>query len=435
MSDNNLIKKDSDEKKLMELYSNKTVALSNALVQAREKASLLESKIELLSMYKMNKEMKTREKKDSKGNSYDVHYVEVMSSEIKPMVGRSHSLYSQIEAASIELKQKLYIYRDEESEQFLMDNLYGAVEYNKGKLTVEFNPSTEHLFSELSSNFTKINLGIALAFKSNGGFQLYKLLKSYSYNLDKVDKNLPQEQQKSIAEFFSLSELRLQLGYVDLNQPDIKREGAKRNPDVDKMNKLDKKPKYSRFNDFSKNVLEVGMAEINATSDIYIRFEPERGPHNKVEGVTFYIQNNVNYVKESKDIKKSKESNNSYDSFYSPISNNSENMFSENDKADFYDEVRDLIDVKIKLRDVMSICEAANYNFSLIKEKYELSKHTNIDNFVGWMISAIKNDYKTPVSSFSEETERLSKSIFNNIQEQDYDFDMLEKMGRRSKIN
>lgn len=436
----------SDENKLKELYSNKTVSLANALVQAREKASLLESKIELLAMYKMNKEIKSREKKDSQGNSYNVHFVEVLSSEIKPMVGKSHALYSQIEAAAIELKQKLYIYRDEQSEQFLMDNLYGAVEYNKGKLTVEFNPSTEHLFYQISTNFTKINLGIALAFKSNGGFQLYKLLKSYSYTLPKVDKSLSQEDQASIAQFFSLSELRLQLGYVDLNQPDIKREGAKRNPDAEKMNSLDKKPKYSRFNDFSKNVLEVGQTEINETSDIFITFETERGPYNRVEGVTFHIQNNVKYALAGSENKKDSQ-NRAQDNNTSDINTmkmdefGQKNGMSDTDKADFYDKVLDLIDEKVKLRDVISICEAAEYNYEIIKEKYQLSKKANIDNLIGWMISAIKNDYKD-IAAKASKTERDSSSYsfssnqgFNHMEEQEYDFEQLENLGNKKKSN
>ena len=59
------------------LYEDKYVALSNALLQAREKASLLESKIELLAIYRMNDGLQTTTKMDAKNRPYDVHFVEI----------------------------------------------------------------------------------------------------------------------------------------------------------------------------------------------------------------------------------------------------------------------------------------------------------------------------------------------------------------------
>lgn len=93
------------------LYTDKYVALSNALAQARQKTSLLESKIELLAFFRMNGDMKTRVKTDAKGKKYNLHYVEINSPEVRHLIGRKGgSLYGQIEVATFELKQKIYIY-------------------------------------------------------------------------------------------------------------------------------------------------------------------------------------------------------------------------------------------------------------------------------------------------------------------------------------
>ena len=48
----------------------------------------------------------------------------------------------------------------------------------------------------------------------------------------------------------------------------------------------------------------------------------------------------------------------------------------------------------IGIADMMSIAEAANYNLEIIKEKYEMTAGQKIDNLVGWLLSAIKDDYK-----------------------------------------
>lgn len=60
-------------------------------------------------------------------------------------------------------------------------------------------------------------------------------------------------------------------------------------------------------------------------------------------------------------------------------------------------------------------------NISLIEEKYKLSKQcSNINNVVGWVISAIKQDYKKP-------QQIAVQCSFNDYDQRNYDFDELEK--------
>ena len=113
-----------------EIYSNKQVALANSLIQAREKTSLFESKIELLAIYKVGDEKNVHKKVDADGMEYTVHYVDISAKEIKQLLGskaNNGSMYTYIEAAALELKKKLFIYRDRGSEEFVMKSLYGDV--------------------------------------------------------------------------------------------------------------------------------------------------------------------------------------------------------------------------------------------------------------------------------------------------------------------
>lgn len=410
---------------LDELYGDKQIALSNALVQAREQANLLESKIELLAIYRMNDDIRTKTKKDAKGKDYDVHYVELKSSEIKSLMGRcGGSIYQQIEAAAIMLKQKLYIYRDED--QFKMDSLYGAVEYKKGgSLNIEFNPETEHLFLELKENFTLLKLDIAFKFKTNGGFQLYKLLKSFAFKLPDIDMSLSQEEQGYLIKEYSLSELRLQLGYVNLNQPDIKKEGSKANPDVEKMNNLEKKPKYRRWVDFNARVIEPGVKEINKMSDIYIASVTKVcGAHGKVEGVAIKFQNNKTYYESHM----SQESQSDRD-----VANEQEEtvVLSEEELDDFIDEMSNILTYNFKTREKKAIAESANYNIERIKKAQEVlasyEKHHEIDNVYGFIIKAIENGYEPGMKG----EKKSSKNGFHNFEQREYDeayYDELEKV-------
>lgn len=387
----------------IDVYKEKQVALSNALIQAKEKTSLLESKIELLAIYKLNDECITIEKKDAKGRAYDVHAVVLGTREIKRLADKKGGgIYTQIADAAIELKRKLYIYAEPDKDQFRMDNLYGEVSYDKGKLTVEFNPATEHLFTELKNNFTKLNLGICFSFKSNGGFQLYKLLRTYMYTLPDIDDELLQEDQQYISKEYNISELRLQLGYVDINQPDIKKEGMKSYPDSEKMVQMEKKPKYKRWSDFYNRVIAPGIEEINAISDIYIpKIEYGRAAHGKVESVIFYCQYNKNFYKEKdKDRKKT---------------------LSPDEIDDFLDDIRhECKDIDFRTKDLKSISEAAGYDKEKIIRAYEIMKGSDVDNAVGFMIAAIKKGYEKQVKS-------TKKNGFADFKQRKYDFKELEK--------
>lgn len=404
----------ASDREIDEVYGNKQVALANALIQAREKTSLLESKIELLAIYKVGNEKNSRIKKDISGKEYSVHYVEIPSREIRLLMGakkNSGSLYGHIEAAAMELKKKLYIYRDKGSEQFTMKSLYGDVTYDKGRLTIDFNPETEYLFLDLKDNYSRVMMDIAFKFQTNGGFQLYKLLKSFVYNLPDPDVSLDQKDFPCLKKEYTLSELRLQLGYVDLNQPEIQKESSKLYPDADRLSSLEKKPKYRRWNDFYNRVIEPGIREINRISDIYIdSIEKERSAHGKVDGAVIRVQHNRNYyLNHGKHTGKS--------------GNNPETAagLSEEQVDEFIDEMRILIKEPLKTKDLKSIANVSGYDINKIRAAYSLSEDAgNIDNIVGWLISAIKNGY-----SSSTPVRKSGKRHFEL--EREYDFEKLEK--------
>lgn len=359
------------ENQISDKFEDKYVSLSNALIQAREKTSLLESKIELFAIYKMNDEVMTLDKKDATGREYSVHAVTIQSKEIKELMGRaSSSIYTQIEAASNELLNKKYIYRDEVKNEFRMQPLYQGVDYKNGKLTIEFNPDTEFLFTQLADNYTKLRLDIAFKFQTNGGFQLYKLLKSYAYVLPDPDPSLPQEKQKTLVKQFTLSELRLQLGYVDLDQPEVKKEGSKAHPDPEKMTAVEKKPKYKRWTDFYNRVLVPGMTEINRMSDIYVQtIEKVQGSHGKVEEVSFTIQKNAGRIEPEQKL-----------------------VLTEDEIDDFIDVLRLDHSIPFKTKDLKSISEKANYDLELIISLYSKAVDALAEDKVKWILNALEED-------------------------------------------
>ncbi len=396
-----------------ERYRNQFITVSNEIVRAREKTNLLESKIEALAMYYMSKDMKQREKKDANGNNYIVNYVVLPAKEISSLMyndgkPRGGKTYLDIKRAAISLKQKLYIIENKEEERFYLDNMYGAVVYDKGSMYVEFNPDMEKYFMNLKQNFSKLKLPILFSFKFNGGFQLYKLLKSYAYppNLNAIDITLSQEEQSIYAVSFSITDLRMEMGYIDINQPLLKEEGTKRKPNWEKMEKLEKAPAYKRWSDFYVRVIEPGIKEINELpSDIYIKdvIKDTCGRGAKVVGLTFVIQHNKKYYEMNGKI---------------PPKKVSESI----NVDDFIDELEDMIEEKVKLKDLKAIAEASGYDIEKIRRIYGLSKTQDINNLVGFLIAGLKGNYSDNINN-----KPVNRSNKHGFKERTYDYDELER--------
>ena len=420
-SDNSALDYSKNEIAIQDQFRDKYVALSNSLIQAREKNSLLEGKLELLSIFKMNSEMNTTVKKDAKGDAYSVHYVEINAKELRSMMNRKGgSLYNQIEAAALDLARKIYIYRDPGQKAFTYDHLYGEVRYRDGQLYIEFNPNTEYLFLDLKDNFSKIKLDVAFLFRTNGGLQLYKLLKSGTYTLPPIDYDIPQEEQPSVKKKYSLGELRMQLGYVDLNNQNVQREGLKANPDIDKILAMEKQPKYRRWTDFMERVINPGVAEINEVSELYVSsIEKVCGAHGKIEDVIITVQNNVNF--RDKKRKASEKKNGE------PL----KRVMSEEELDAFIDEIRLVIGEPLSTRALKKIASVADYQKEKVEKAYAAAQayKGNIEDLEAFLVAAIEKGYEPPVK---KKTAGSSKVRTKGGREYDVN-ELEEKLLRRKR--
>lgn len=390
-----------------EFYRNKSISLNQSLAQLRSKTSLLECKIEFLTIYKMSSDMFTVKSTDVNGQTYNAHAISFTAPEIKRLMDRTGgSFYSQLTMAALEMSKKMSIYVDDKTKQFEFQRLYNKVSYKDGIFTVEFNPDTEHLFSELRDSFTSIKLDIAFKFTTIGGFNLYKLLKSESSKIPEYNKKLSQEDQQAVVFSYSLTDLRMQLGFIDLSNPDMLAEESKKNPNFEKIAAKEKKPKYKRFNDFQARVLTPGMNEINRLSDIYISsIDSDKGAHGKITQILIRVQPNAAFYTNTAPVGKTE--------------NAGRNMTDEQ-KESILDEIIALIGEGIKIKEARAIAEDADWNMDIIKEKYEMSKSQNLENRIGWIRRAIQGNWSPAVKQSKE-------NKFNNFNQRDYDFEALEK--------
>lgn len=400
-------------------YEDQYVALSNALIRSKEKTNLLESKIEVLSIYRLKEEPKTIIKKDAEGKDYSVHYVDLKAAEIGALQERSmksSSIYEDIFQISLALKKKTNIIWDKDSKGYKLVSLYDDISYRDGILHIEFNPSSEYLFLEMADNYSKLSLPILFAFKHNGGFQLYKLLKSYAYNLPPIDLTLTQEELPYYSISFSLSELRMSLGYVDLTQVDINAEAHKKHPNFEKMDEMEKKPKYKRWVDFENRVISPGKKEINKQSDIYIKelVPVKSGRGGKISDIVIYIQHNLAYYKSLEIIpddsaEEDKDGLKKYKVIKNAMSKENEPNEEENKLVD--DLYNYFAEINLSKTQCLILLRDAEYDVNLIYSVYEKAKEKPyIRDLMAWMRAAIKDGgYEEPISLSHGDVKRGEK--------------------------
>lgn len=401
------------------VYKN-NVYISNSFARSMEKTNLLEGKIELLAIHHLNNQVMINKKRDSNGNEYTTKYVCLTAKEIQELIGRDHgNTYSEIHNAALSMKNKLLIVEDKERECFVMRSMYGDIAYKNGKLLIEFNPDMEEMFLGLSKNFTKLSLPLMFSFKKNGGFQLYKMLKSYAFpkNLPDIDLTVSQEELPTFAVTYSLSQLRMMLGYVDLSERDLQKEGSKDHPNFEKMSDLEKNPKYKRWSDFYFRVIKPGQIEINEISDIYIQEvkKERRGKGGKITDITFVIQWNREYFLNRHNKKKKKPA--AEQKKEEDVEELTLGMLD-----DFVDELRPVFaEYSFKTKELRQIATESGCNMEKVKKAKKVIENASSDirDVLMYLLKAIRENYEPPVKKKAENYRKVKQ----NFEEREYSAD------------
>ncbi len=131
--------------------------------------------------------------------------------------------------------------------------------------------------------------------------------------------------------------------------------------------------------------------------------------------------------------------------------NNNNNSKKEEDVVVDYECVNELKDYIKELSEnsIKTLLKVAKNNIEKIKEKYEIAKGQNVRNLVGFLISALKNDYESPIKLEPEKEDKkepekenksyyqkpVQKKRFNSWESEgcmvQYDFEKLKELERR----
>ena len=233
-----------------------------------------------------------------------------------------------------------------------------------GTVTLMLSNQIAPYLLQLNAWFTQYQLKNILVMKSFYSIRLYELLKL----------TVGEDRRKKIEYTFSIQYLR---EYLECEH------------------------KFKQIGQFKDKILDIAVRDISEYSEYNCRYEGKKTGRS-ITDIIFYLE-----LKEQKQEKKEE--------------GEREKEQKELDLDDLIDQLREIINEKLKTKEYKAILEAANNNIELIQEKYELSKkQQKIENLVGWIIKAIEGNYSDPI-------EKRKKTSFNNIEARQYNYEELER--------
>ena len=372
---------------------------SNIIIGAKYKSTIYENKLLAAALYSLQNAAT-----DKNGDIVAV----MPAAQLKEIFGKGNSIYSHLKPVAASLIGRSIGIEDDEKKEFHYMTIVTDAEYKNGVCTITFNKKLKEKLLQIQNKFTLLSLPVMMDMTSVYSFRLYELLKSEAF----IGNRSCQMTMDGGFEFYiGLSELKLELGVVDASEKKVQEIlNGKEKPDYDKAVKVATEKSYDEWRDFKKNVIDVATKEITEKTDIDLTYETKRtGRGGKTSGIVFRIkpkglEEKIEVVDASSEVV--------------------EKTITEDEKYELIDQVKDLIEEKISTKNIMSILEAAGYDYEKVRRQYNNSKKAKkIGNIVGWMIEAVKNDYSSPVEKVGAST-----NPFHNFQQNEYDFDALEEV-------
>ncbi|MCW6086517.1 replication initiation protein [Clostridium sporogenes] len=264
--------------------------------------------------------------------------------------------YIEIPKITKELMKK--VFEINEGDTLIQTAWLSSATYKKGSgiVELEFSPKLKPYMLKLNSMFTQYKLENILTMKSKYSPRIYEILKCNEFKKQ---------------------------GYIELEIEDLRK-------------LLKAENVYPLYANFKQKLLKSTQKELKEKTDISFEFE-EIKTGRKVTALRFYI--------------KSKKQNNIA----------KEEICATFEETNYIEQVKSIFHEEISSLQAKQIFDVSKRNIELIKEKYQIAKQTNnINNLVGWIIEALKRDYKEPIG-------KTKVDKFNDFEQRQYDFVDLER--------
>lgn len=409
-----------NKRKILEEYENKELIVdssilskSNLLITSKFKSTLDCQKVMFIALLKF-------QEKQYYIDEHGQPVIEMPAAELKNSINsNSHSIYSRLDSIAQQMTSTSFGITVPEQEMFDYISIITRASYIKGTFRVVFNAELMNTIQHMKTGFTKLPRQIMMSWKTVYGYRMYEILRQRAF----YPANYTGKHTGLFQADFDLYEFRLLLGVTNSNLDSVQRVLRNTNPpDYKKACEASPEKIYNSWRELQRNVIVPAVKEIceNPISDIKIEYIPKKKAHNEVYGITFIIKTREFFENQQKE-----------DEVYPMEIKNNEIKPKLSDSDRFVicmqvcDKLRE-IGYSINYANVISLCEEANYDISIIDNAINVLKNSNnssIKNVVGWLISAIRNPFTEPVHG-----KQKAGNSFNDFPQRTYDFDEIERI-------
>ena len=368
------------------------VVRSNMLINGKFSASLEETKLMILSMYR--------------AQQTDSLEVSFRAQELRGYLKASNTtkLYSSLRDIAVNMTGHHIVIEAPTKKKFEAFAIVPNCAYEDGVFTIKFNESMQKYLFDLSSSYTSTEISILMSFgiggrggakgKSNYALRLYDILRTQKYRIA--------DGQKETVAAFEFEQLKITLGLVNIDDIGVRKSVF---DNVAKGTPLPEKAgghKYARWDNFKTRVLEPALKEINEKTDISVRYALEHvGSSGKIGRIAFIISESDAYKKNAI-----------------------------NDRL--IEETASIIKEPLGKTALREIIVAADGNMERIKRAYRIAcaQEGEIRDLGRWMVSAIsgnweekqtpvKKEAKKPKHANGRENSRTKRSTYYPEEETD----------------
>ncbi|MCR5301773.1 MAG: replication initiation protein [Lachnospiraceae bacterium] len=370
-----------------------TYTRSNFMISSKYRSTLFSNRLMAISLSRLG---------SAKESEDGYLSVSIKGKDIQSLFGvKGNSFFTQLSNTAQGMTGQTIGWSNPETQEFEYIAVVTKAKYQAGEFTIDFHKDIRNFLTDLKNNYTRFSLSVMLKFKSTYSFRMYELLRSKTFYKkgEERDNNLFKIE-------FDINELRLDLGVVNAEIMEVRKvlNKSKGKPDYAKAVEASPEKLFSDWSNFRRKVIETAIKEINGLPEtgIYIhRYEPKKaGQGGKVYAVVFYVE--LIGKKKKAEIIDMNEQN--YD--------------------DLIDEIRDLIS-DIKSREARAIGEAAKWDMDLIERNFEYSKTKDVDDIVGFMIKAVKEDWAQSAKKPRGRSKSSKGTGFSDFSGRNYDYDEL----------
>ena len=390
-----------------------SVRVPNQIIEAKRRTSIIEEQVMWLSMAHLDDAYYKKVRSEATGVENKMLVLDLKVREFAELAGKEvDSYYRKIKnAVPGAAKRQMAIKRIENGHaSYKYQQFFDNIVYNDGdaSITVTFAVGIQDYIFSMASGFTPLALKVLFKFTKPWSSRLYENLRShcyekkYGYNRDKDGKYIIR---------YSYSDLKLTLGIIDPEDKAVQSILQDRDPDFEEAEQKATDVKYTDWTDFRRHVLEPSIKEINSGTDIFVHYDTVG---RKVSTVIFTVE----LIQPDEDILKQQ----------GRLTDEEANEMA----ASTMFELKQA-GINCTFKESVQIVNVADGDFAKIKRNTELlintlEKGSNIDNPIGWLISAIKRDFAgrnekadidedNPTDVFSERLNEISPDELDMVDE------------------